>query len=226
MKKIKKKLIDLLTPKITRDNLNRLIAHHQTDERTLEVGSHGNPSYGQFFPNRVGIDIREGKGVDIVASVYDLPFADQEFDCVLCLSVLEHLERPPQAIKEMQRVLKVGKKIIVSVPFLFPIHEAPHDYWRFTKFGLQQLFTQDWQIEELRSQEGPQATFAILIQRLALQTRLRFLDKTLRGLLFILAKLINSLPRLIKIVFGDNRKDRVEPEAFASAFFLVARRVK
>ena len=78
--------------------MDRLVKAYQSDARTLEVGSFGDPSYSQYFTNRIGIDIRPGKGVDMVADVYSLPFAEGEFDIVLCLGVLEHLENPPKAI--------------------------------------------------------------------------------------------------------------------------------
>src|SRR3989344_3716857 len=113
-----------IVSKISRQKLDKLISAHASEARTLEIGSYGNPEYGKYFPNKVGVDIKEGKGVDMIASVYELPFKDGEFDIVLCMSVLEHLEDPPRAIREMRRVLKTGGSIIISVPFMFPIHDA------------------------------------------------------------------------------------------------------
>ena len=50
-----------------------------------------------------------------VASVTDLPFADSSFDLVLCLEVLEHLDDPAAAVRELARVAAAG--VVVSVPF-------------------------------------------------------------------------------------------------------------
>jgi ubiquinone/menaquinone biosynthesis C-methylase UbiE len=47
-------------------------------------------------------------------SAYDLPFADQSFDLVCCIEVLEHLERPADALAEMSRV--AGRALLLSVP--------------------------------------------------------------------------------------------------------------
>lgn len=210
-----------LTDKISRKKLDVLVEPHATSGKVLEIGAYGNPSYGRFFKNKIGIDIKTGPGVDLVASVYELPFGEEEFDLVLCLSVLEHLEEPSRAIKEMRRVLKPGGKILVSVPFMFPIHDAPGDYWRFTKFGLRKLFSDGWEIEKIKAETGTQETFAVLFQRLAYQAKFR-LDKIIKLKLFLLARILEKMPNLVLKTFGDIKKTHEEPETFTSAFFMSA----
>ncbi|KYF65317.1 hypothetical protein BE11_30655 [Sorangium cellulosum] len=48
------------------------------------------------------------------ASVYELPFEDREFDLVVCCEVLEHLEDPARALRELRRV--AGRWVIASTP--------------------------------------------------------------------------------------------------------------
>lgn len=50
------------------------------------------------------------------ASVYDLPFADGSFDCVIISEVLEHLHEDDRALTEISRVLKAGGVLAASVP--------------------------------------------------------------------------------------------------------------
>jgi len=210
--------------KIARRKLNEKVASHASSEKTLEVGAYGRPSYGRYFPNRVGLDVRKGHGVDVIGSVYELPFGDKSFDIVLCMAVIEHLEDPKVAIAEIQRVLKPGGKILVSVPFLFPIHDSPNDFWRFTKYGLKVLF-KDWDIEELCAETDFNETFAVLLQRVGYQTNFH-MNKIMKVFIFALAAFIARMPKMVKKVYGGIDRKAEEPEAFASSFFLVARKRK
>ena len=57
-------------------------------------------------------------------------------DGVVCLEVIEHVPDPARAIIEIARVLKPGGKAWVSMPFLYPLHNEPFDFQRYTEFGL------------------------------------------------------------------------------------------
>jgi SAM-dependent methyltransferase len=57
-----------------------------------------------------------------VASIYDLPYEEASFDLVTCLDVIEHLRFDLQAFQELNRVLKVGGYLVVTLPF------GPHLY--------------------------------------------------------------------------------------------------
>jgi len=77
--------------------------------------------------------------VDIVSSLHEIPRADDVFDGVLCIAVLEHVENPVQAMAEMFRVTKPGGFLVCSVPFLQPEHKIPTDFQRYTRDGLETL---------------------------------------------------------------------------------------
>ncbi|RKZ78694.1 MAG: hypothetical protein DRR19_26030 [Candidatus Parabeggiatoa sp. nov. 1] len=68
-----------------------------------------------------------------------LPIADNSIDSVLLLDVLEHLPRPEDCFSEIARVLKPTGVLVLQVPFIYPIHDAPLDFQRWTQYGLQQL---------------------------------------------------------------------------------------
>ena len=92
---------------------------------------------GKFGPNWVATDLYDKrKIVDYNYDVHDMGFQDNEFDGIVCWSVLEHVPYPQKAIEEMRRVLKPGGLIWIQLPFNFPYHEAPKDYWRVTPDGL------------------------------------------------------------------------------------------
>lgn len=73
---------------------------------------------------------------DIFADGALLPFQDESFDTVLLLEVLEHVSRPGRVLTEIQRVLRPGGTLLLSMPFLYPLHDAPYDYQRYTSPGL------------------------------------------------------------------------------------------
>lgn len=64
-----------------------------------------------------------------------LPFADGVFDHVACLEVLEHVRDPDKVLSEVARVLRSGGRAHFTMPFLYPVHDAPHDYQRWTPYG-------------------------------------------------------------------------------------------
>jgi len=91
----------------------------------------------KFGPNWISVDRYDHSAViDRHDDIHALDFPDEHFESIVCWSVLEHVPDPERAIAEMRRVLKPGGQIWVQLPFLFPYHADPHDYWRVTPAGL------------------------------------------------------------------------------------------
>lgn len=111
----------------------------------LDIGC-GTKPYRQFFPvaTYVGIEIDDRDlGVHVAPDhLYDgqtLPFADATFDNVVSFQVLEHVFDPDRFMSEAFRVLKPNGRLLLTVPLLGEEHEQPHDYGRYTSFGLRHL---------------------------------------------------------------------------------------
>jgi SAM-dependent methyltransferase len=77
-----------------------------------------------------------GTRPDVFGDAKALAFVDASFDSVLLLDVLEHLAEPEVALREAYRVLKSEGRLLVTIPFAYPLHDQPHDYQRFTLHGL------------------------------------------------------------------------------------------
>ena len=77
---------------------------------------------------------------DVFGDGQRLPFATGCFDSVILLDVLEHLPAPDSAMAEMHRVLKPCGILVLQVPFLYPLHDEPDDFQRWTEHGLRALF--------------------------------------------------------------------------------------
>jgi SAM-dependent methyltransferase len=124
--------------------------------KVLDLGC-GMMPFRACIPNSVsvyhGIDIQcHSSLIALIGDVQNLAMiADASYDSALCLEVLEHLPNPTQAIAEMARVLKPGGAVIISVPHLSRLHDLPHDYFRYTAYGLRHLLESN-QLEVIQLQ--------------------------------------------------------------------------
>jgi len=64
------------------------------------------------------------------------PVDEASVDCVLCTEVLEHVPDPAAFLRRVQKCLRPGGRLLLTVPFAARWHFVPHDYWRFTPSGL------------------------------------------------------------------------------------------
>lgn len=156
--------------KLTRHKLVDFLQSYRTDGYTLDIGC-GDRMYKELFPNSICVDIDKNRKPDMIVDVHHMEvFADNTFDCILCTEVLEHCYAPWIAADEMFRVLKPGGILLLSTRFVYPLHDTPYDYYRFTKYGLKMLFN-NYRILELREEAAPEETMGVLYQRLAFQTK-------------------------------------------------------
>ncbi len=140
---------------ITLASISRIIKDFASNKckegaRVLDVGSGIKPYY-PFFIDKVdeyiGVDLFPGDVVDVVASSDKLPFEDESFDVVISTQVFEHLAEPGLTAKEIYRVLKPGGMALVSLPFVWEVHDVPKDYWRYSIDGVKKLFSSFAEIE-------------------------------------------------------------------------------
>lgn len=138
--------------------------------RVIDIGC-GMKPYASLFPPAVeahiGLDRPDGThgvaGVDVLGTADQLPFASESFALALATNVLEHLRFPARAVAEAQRVLIPGGVLVTTTPFLWHIHEAPRDFFRFTRFGLEEMIlSAGLEVVEIRPASGFWGTFGQL----------------------------------------------------------------
>jgi SAM-dependent methyltransferase len=120
----------------------RTVAQHA---RVLDVGA-GDAPYAELFAHTDYVTLdwesspHEGaRAAAVSASADAIPLPDASFDVVVLTQVLEHVRRPGVVLGEIARVLRPGGRLLATVPFVWELHEEPHDYWRFTPYALAAL---------------------------------------------------------------------------------------
>lgn len=121
-----------------RHYLDEALARTEFSGHVLDVGGKKEGKKGRFRPPLEKceswryVNIDAATKPDFQASADALPLRDAEVDLVLLAETLEHLEFPEKALAEAWRVLKPGGRLVLTVPFLFPVHADPHDFQRWT----------------------------------------------------------------------------------------------
>ena len=151
----------------------------------LQVPGHeGFADLRDLFPNLhyVGADIQTGIGVDSILDIQKIDLPSESVGAVLVLDTLEHVEFPRKAVEESYRILKPDGVFIISSVMCFPIHDYPHDYWRFTPEGFKSLlkiFNLSF-VESAGPKNFPDVVFGIGIKGMTLKPKLEQLTKTLQ----------------------------------------------
>ena len=136
--------------------------------RVLDVGCGPKPYYPFFAPldvEWVGVDVVDNPAADLRGGVEALPVEDGSFDLVLCTQVLEHCDDPPQAVRELRRVLASGGRALVSTHGVQVYHPSPQDLWRWTHAGLERLFrdSAEWSRVTVEPGSGTAACLGMLL---------------------------------------------------------------
>lgn len=126
----------------------------------LDIGC-GNKPYRKWMLEKgctlTGCDIEQSseKLVDIICPATNIPLPDASFDTVFSSQVLEHVADHGKMLDECCRLLKPGGYLILSAPMTWEHHEAPYDFFRFTRYGFNHLLTQrGFQVELIKANGG------------------------------------------------------------------------
>ena len=117
--------------------------------RLLDFGCGTKPYLSLFshMSEYIGVDVEneghshETEDIDVFYDGKTLSFEDGSFDSVLASEVLEHTPDIISSLSEIRRVLKMNGKILITVPFVWPEHELPYDFRRYTEAGIDKILS-------------------------------------------------------------------------------------
>lgn len=164
--------------------------------RVLDAGA-GEARHAQYFAQHqyVPVDLAVGDSswdytqIQALADLTSLPFRPDAFAAALNIVTLEHVRRPQEVVAEISRVLAPAGRVLFVVPLEWEVHQAPHDFFRYTRFGLTHLLGEaGLEVEQIRPVGG---YFRLMSRRLL--NGLQFFP----GLAFPFAALFLVPPALI-----------------------------
>jgi SAM-dependent methyltransferase len=173
--------------------------------RVLDAGA-GEGQYQRHFSRHryCGVDLTVGDAswdysrLEVVADLCELPFRSGTFDAALHIVTIEHLADPAGALAEIARTLAPGATLLIAAPHEWEVHQAPHDYFRYTRYGLAHLLNKAGFDEiEIRAAGG---YFRLLARRLL--NGLQFFSSGIRWMWFVPAALLLA-PAAILLPFLD-----------------------
>jgi SAM-dependent methyltransferase len=191
--------------------------------RVLDAGA-GEGQHARWFERQryCGVDLGIGDAnwnysrLDAIADLTNLPFRGGAFAACLNIVTLEHVREPGCVLAELGRVLEPGGRLLLIAPHEWEVHQAPHDFFRYTRHGLEHLLRKGGFTEvEIRPVGG---YFRLLARRLL--NGLQFFSGGARWLLFAPAALFLAPPALIlpALDFLDRERN------FTLGYICVARK--
>jgi len=109
--------------------------------KALDIGCGTSPNES-IIPHTEYLRLDKNKRFhpDMVSEAHDLCVKDESLNTVVMTEILEHCHDPQRVVDETHRILNDGGVCLCSVPFIYPLHGKPNDYFRFTEYGLNHLF--------------------------------------------------------------------------------------
>ena len=141
---------------ITRARINNLFKNIFADsDKVLDIGCGERPYYHKNIGAEIiCADIRQTKKAHFICDAMKIPIKKSSFDGVLCINSLYYYSNPFSAVKEFSRILKKNGKLVIVTPFIYPIHDAPDDKYRFTEYGIKEILKDDFNVKFIKPVGG------------------------------------------------------------------------
>jgi SAM-dependent methyltransferase len=201
------------------DSVTSFANNLNSGQRVLDAGA-GEAVHARYFSRQryIAVDLGVGDAewnytkLDAIADLTALPFPSECFDACINIVTLEHIREPAGAVREMARTLTATGRLLLVAPHEWEVHQSPHDFYRYTRHGLEYLLSkagfEDYTIE-------PVGGYFRLLSRRLLQG-LQFFP----GPLFFVAALFLVPPALVLPLFDFLDRER----NFTMGYICIARK--
>ena len=106
--------------------------------------------------------------ITYVCDLSHIPVEDNRYDYIIFNQVMEHLPEPCLVARELNRVLRPGGKMLYTAPLFYEEHEAPYDFYRYTRHGVEHIFTKaGFSIDRISWLEGYFGTMGYQLRSMA-----------------------------------------------------------
>lgn len=130
------------------------------------------------------------------------PFDNEYFDCGVSFEVLEHIFEPDNFLKEINRTLKKGWRLLMTTPFIRDEHEIPFDYWRYTSFWLKYILEKNgFKIIENKKILNDLSLLSVLMNQYICKTFNKYLPKFIALPLITILSIFNNIIGLVLKIF-------------------------
>jgi len=203
-----------LSKNLSRKNLYNLILKsfnkiksQDKNYKVLNIGAGGEIKnlIKKNFKNIFEIDIDSKRKPHQIINICENYFSNKlkyKPNLICIFEVLEHTTDPAKAINNIYKIIKKGDYVLASVPFIFHIHDEPHDYFRFTKFGLIFLFKKFSKVKIIE-RNGWLETILVIFARLEKEKNI--FTKLLGKIFIVISFLILPFTLLLQKAFPSSK---------------------
>lgn len=192
------------------------------DDKILDLGCGNNPYYHRVIRGSiVCIDVLKTDKTHIVGDAGLLPLKKNSFDKAILVNSLYYFKNPFIVIENLGRIIRKNGMLVIVVPFMYPIHDAPDDKYRFTEHGLRTMLQGNFRIESIEPVGGFFTMPSVIMHSLIKGIPLLF-HKSARGVVQVLAYVLWPAYILLQLLSVLDILDRTG--RYPAYYLAVARR--
>ncbi|PIR97579.1 MAG: hypothetical protein COT91_00690 [Candidatus Doudnabacteria bacterium CG10_big_fil_rev_8_21_14_0_10_41_10] len=123
------------------------------NEEVLDVGCGSKPRYHSCIKGKITcFDALKSEITDVVGDADKLQqyFGERKFNKIISVNSLYQFRDPKNVVAQMHSLLASFGTLVLVVPFMYPLHDIPHDRYRFSEYGIRELMANKFDIKKIK----------------------------------------------------------------------------